>query len=597
MKLYKLSFAILLGIGTLTSCEDKLELTNPNQQTTATFGNTPDELEECVIACYNHIRMEGTYARVGYNIDVCRGDEVWNSSQVWYMPFDDLNEPITDEIGQWSWRDWYYTINVCNFVVSRSGDDNTVLTDRMKRIKGQALFLRGLGYYNLAGYYQNPSLITEYSSYSTLDGLYAPNQVAGEANGYAQYDRVLDQVESDFAEAMTLLPAKTLGGEWSKGRATSGAAAGYYARTLMQRHKYSEALAVLKDILSAADGGSEKYGTYKLMANYGDNFREGSAYENNDESLFEVQFLDYGTQGTDDEWTPVNTSPNATQGHAIESNYGPGDCGGWADMSASPWRYNLFKAERTTAGKLDPRLYWTIGTYEQDWEGFEYGNVCYTQPMTADEFVVTNNIYGGLPIAKNTNLRTGLYDKVVTGLHCGINLRMMRYSDVLLRAAECENEVNGPTADAFKWIDAVRSRAGLANLDRSKFDTADKLFEQIANVERPKEFGCEFGRGFDLIRWGFFYDTNRMAQLKEHGAFNFWTKDGKYTYTPKDPVDVNSCSKTSYATFVDGHEFLPIYQGTLNANPNLVGNSANNSSSNASYFSQKGWRVHDVVNL
>jgi hypothetical protein len=28
-------------------------------------------------------------------------------------------------------------------------------------------------------------------------------------------------------------------------------------------------------------------------------------------------------------------------------------------------------------------------------------------------------------------MRTGLYDKVVTGLHDGINLRLMRYSDVL----------------------------------------------------------------------------------------------------------------------------------------------------------------------
>ena len=111
------------------------------------------------------------------------------------------------------------------------------------------------------------------------------------------------------------------------------------------------------------------------MDNYGDNFREGSAYENNDESLFEIQFLDYGSQGTDDEWTPVNTSPNATQGSAIESNFAPGNYGGWADISASPWLYHLFKEERTTDNKLDPRLYWTIGTYETDWEDFEYGNV------------------------------------------------------------------------------------------------------------------------------------------------------------------------------------------------------------------------------
>ena len=604
MKLHKISLAVLLGLGTLTSCEDKLDVSNPNQQTTATFGNTADDLEENVIAAYNHIRMEGTYARVGYTLDVCRGDEVWNSSQVWYMPFDDLNVPFTDEIGQWSWRDWYYTINVCNFTLSRCGEDNSALNDQMKHIKGQMLFLRGLAYYNLAGYYQNPLLITDYATYSSLDGLYGTNRAEGDTDANAQYDRAWDQVEKDLSEAMTLLPSRDMGAEWCKGRATCGAAAGFYARALMMRHKYSEALTVLKDII----GG--KYGSYKLMANYGDNFREGSDYENNDESLFEVQYLDYGSQGTDDEWTPVNTSPNATQGHAIESNFGPGDCGGWADLSASPWLYQLFKAERTTNGSLDPRLYWTIGTYEPEWEGFEYGNICYLQFMSDDAPIVTNNNNGGLPIAKNTNLRTGLYDKVVTGLHCGINLRMMRYSDVLLRAAECENEISGPTQQAIDWINQVRNRAGLANLNLSDFSgNADKLFEQIANVERPKEFGCEWGRGYDLLRWGFFYDNSRLYQMKSHGAF-LRTNDKSLVKTPVDydalpkledgkltDETIKQGYKTSYDSWIQGHEFFPIYQGTLNDNPNLVGNSANNSSSNASYFSSKGWTIHPVVNL
>ena len=604
MKLHKISLAVLLGLGTLTSCEDKLDVSNPNQQTTATFGNTADDLEENVIAAYNHIRMEGTYARVGYTLDVCRGDEVWNSSQVWYEPFDDLNVSFTDEIGQWSWRDWYYTINVCNFTLSRCGEDNSALNDQMKHIKGQMLFLRGLAYYNLAGYYQNPLLITDYATYSSLDGLYGTNRAEGDTDANAQYDRAWDQVEKDLSEAMTLLPSRDMGAEWCKGRATCGAAAGFYARALMMRHKYSEALTVLKDII----GG--KYGSYKLMANYGDNFREGSDYENNDESLFEVQYLDYGSQGTDDEWTPVNTSPNATQGHAIESNFGPGDCGGWADLSASPWLYQLFKAERTTNGSLDPRLYWTIGTYEPEWEGFEYGNICYLQFMSDDAPIVTNNNNGGLPIAKNTNLRTGLYDKVVTGLHCGINLRMMRYSDVLLRAAECENEISGPTQQAIDWINQVRNRAGLANLNLSDFaGNADKLFEQIANVERPKEFGCEWGRGYDLLRWGFFYDNSRLYQMKSHGVF-LRTNDKSLVKTPVDydalpkledgkltDETIKQGYKTSYDSWIQGHEFFPIYQGTLNDNPNLVGNSANNSSSNASYFSSKGWTIHPVVNL
>jgi hypothetical protein len=90
-----------------------------------------------------------------------------------------------------------------------------------------------------------------------------------------------------------------------------------------------------------------------------------------------------------------------------------------------------------------------------------------------------------------------------------------------------------------------------------------------------------------------------LQQLKEHAAVNFWTKadyeKGLYQYTPKDAVDYTSCSKSSMDSYVQGHEFLPIFQGTLNANPNLVGNSANKSSSNASYFSSKGWTVHPVV--
>ena len=595
MKLYNISLAVLLGLGiTLTSCEGKLDVENPNQQITDDFGKLPNELEESVIAAYNHIRMEGTYARVGYTYDVCRGDEVWNSSQVWYQPYDDLNTGIDNEMNQWPWRDWYYTIKVCNFITSKFEDkDNPIeMNDKMKRIKGQALFLRGLSYYNLVGYYQNPLIITDYNLYSELSTLNVPNKQEGDADGSAQYDRVLDLVEGDFKEAMELLPTRELGGEWALGRATSGAAAGYYARTLMQRHKYNDALTVLKDIING------KYGKYELMKNYGDNFREGAAYENNAESLFEVQYLDYGTQGTDDEWTPVNTSANATQGHAIESNFGPGRYSGWADLSASPWLYQLFKAERTTSGGLDPRLYWTIGTYEPEWDGFEFGNVCYTSKMTNNDPVATNDNNGGLPIAKWTNLRTGLYNGITVGLHCGINLRLMRYSDVLLRAAECENEVNGPTQQAIDWINQVRKRAGLADLKLADFNSADKLFEQIANVERPKEFGCEFGRGFDLIRWGFFNTADRLQQLKEHGTFR---RSSDKTLIKEEvsysQVGIDSELKSSYDTYIQGHEFIPIYIGTLNDNPNLVGNSANNSTSNANYFSQKGWTVHPVVSL
>ena len=73
--------AVLALAGGMTACEDELNVVNVNNQTTYDFGDTQDELEEAIIACYNRIRLEGTFARVGYTMDAVRGDEVWNSSQ------------------------------------------------------------------------------------------------------------------------------------------------------------------------------------------------------------------------------------------------------------------------------------------------------------------------------------------------------------------------------------------------------------------------------------------------------------------------------------------------------------------------------------
>ena len=50
MKLNKYALVLCLGLGTLTSCNDNLELLNPNQQTSNTFGFNADDLEESVSA-------------------------------------------------------------------------------------------------------------------------------------------------------------------------------------------------------------------------------------------------------------------------------------------------------------------------------------------------------------------------------------------------------------------------------------------------------------------------------------------------------------------------------------------------------------------
>jgi hypothetical protein len=77
------------------------------------------------------------------------------------------------------------------------------------------------------------------------------------------------------------------------------------------------------------------------------------------------------------------------------------------------------------------------------------------------------------------------------------NVPIIRYAELLLIHAEAENEVNGPTAKAYKSINRVRTRAGLAELapGLSKDDFRDAVY-----LERRLELTYEYQRWFDLIR-------------------------------------------------------------------------------------------------
>ena len=84
----------------------------------------------------------------------------------------------------------------------------------------------------------------------------------------------------------------------------------------------------------------------------------------------------------------------------------------------------------------------------------------------------------------------------------GIKPVVMRYADILLMAAEIENELNGPSA-AKKYLQEVRERAvgeDAAEAYVSNLDSKEDFFEAIVN-ERALEFCGEFLRKADLIRW------------------------------------------------------------------------------------------------
>ena len=140
MKLYKYSLILILGFSTLVSCSDKMDLLNPNQQTSSTFGFNADDLGESVIAAYNHIRMEGSYARVGYTIDCAVAMKPGTLHKCGTCLSMTLTQKLPPDITWWPWREWYYTINVCNFAISRCGEDNSQLSNKMENVSKDKCF-------------------------------------------------------------------------------------------------------------------------------------------------------------------------------------------------------------------------------------------------------------------------------------------------------------------------------------------------------------------------------------------------------------------------------------------------------------------------
>jgi len=80
----------------------------------------------------------------------------------------------------------------------------------------------------------------------------------------------------------------------------------------------------------------------------------------------------------------------------------------------------------------------------------------------------------------------------------GSNAIVYRLADAYLMYAEAENELNGPTTDAYDKINVIRRRANVSDLNGLSQDQ----FRQAIMDERKWELGFEFQRRWDLDRWG-----------------------------------------------------------------------------------------------
>jgi hypothetical protein len=85
-------------------------------------------------------------------------------------------------------------------------------------------------------------------------------------------------------------------------------------------------------------------------------------------------------------------------------------------------------------------------------------------------------------------------------------MMIIRYADVLLMAAEAANEMGGAdnTTKALNYLEMVRARArnGNSAILPPVTTTDQAQLRDAIRKERRAEFGMEYERFFDLVRWG-----------------------------------------------------------------------------------------------
>ncbi|AZA84281.1 RagB/SusD family nutrient uptake outer membrane protein [Chryseobacterium lactis] len=245
-------------------------------------------------------------------------------------------------------------------------------------------------------------------------------------------------IEKDLKEAAEVLPTKT-GGE----RATKGAAHALLAKVYLYQKKWQLAV----DESNLVTG-------YSLTANFQDIYKVSG--ENNAESIFEIN----GSGGTGGRAIQQYSQVQGARGTT-----------GWGWGFATPTQglYDAYSAGDTrrdaTIIHRDMTLY----------DGY------YVGPNTDNKFYNYK--------AYSSNYR----DQASTD----VNIRYLRYAEVLLIKAEAMNEL-GQTSSAIPFLNQVRQRAGIGGTTASsQADVRTAIWK-----ERRLELAFEHDRWFDLVRTG-----------------------------------------------------------------------------------------------
>lgn len=505
----------------LPACnKDSLNKVNPNGSKPDLFYSNAVELVQGVNGIYALIQGNNLVGREYFFTHDLRSDEFATGGGGLEAPRAQLlNGTMTpsNAVMNSVWNGFYRTVLRANAVIENAPKAQGVSDELRKRSIGEAQFLRAWAYYNLVSLWGPVPLYKETSK--------ALGDVQARASEADVYKSIVEDLNAAQAN---LLPAYS-GAD--KGRATKGAALSLLGKVYMQQGNYTAAKTELDKVLKLAVDNS----IYKLEANYEDNFKEETGF--NGESIFEI-----GYSGTTLNWD----SGDGDGAHDATTRTQEYSAIGWRNVIPSDAL--LGEYERVAKGDLknDPRLAYTFYRIGDKING---GTITLAADNpTKDEKIIaiagTEATFEGKKEKISWKKYTSLYKNKETFYLGPMNMRVIRYADVLLLLAECENEVGDP-AKAIAYMNEVRGRA---SVDMPDYPTVNypvnnkaEIFKAIMH-ERRVELAGEQVRSFDIARWR---KQNKLAA---------------------EPITYFQKGK---------HELLPIPQDELSNNPKLTSKDQN----------------------
>lgn len=421
-------------------------------------------------------------------------------ASAWHQTYDNFQYTKDDWGAGMYWSKHFIFIGLCNDALDVA-EKQTAPDPTTPLLTAEARFFRAYSYFDLVRTYGDVPLI-DFKVNAPTDAHVAKKPVAD----------IYALIDADLSFAEQNLPLN-----WNNtaypGRLTSGAAKTLHAKTKLYRKQWAEALALCQQVIAT--------GQYSLVTPYYQIFK--TAGELGAESIFEIQ-ADKKAGDGDIYWNRLG------QVQGIRGGSGAWDLGwGWNTPTAS------LEGSYETG---DVRREATILYSNQSDGGPSTGGYGLTLPNLTNALYWNKKVYNRY----EDYLAAGLGTPNNEAQNTWVNQRVLRYADVLLMAAEAANELGGASnqTSAVNWVNMTRNRAGLGNISFS-----NQVNMRIAiKKERRSEFGMEYERFYDLVRW-----TPATA-----------------------PDNIDAPNMLGPLGYQNKHRFYPIPTGALNDNPKLVQN-------------------------